>query len=420
MMDPNLDLYRSILHLGPKDRRQRMQHLPKEELIRVKTLVEREQWTQRLEQAVAGRDLVELALTDPVTIQENPPLQKALLGRACYPDDENDMVRRITKGLRRSGESLISSVASFDNNTYLAITKEAWILVYCDLFYIDDNNTTLYQVYTSRLQEEELHTRSEQAREIARHDMMKLARRNAKWMIPALEELSDEELSHIEDSFSDTLHEIWKQVSHPPPTWIRHILDAQQPWGFTYYKSQGVEEKYGPTWEDTWNMIIDMPQQSWSSIHCQGKRDEFMALKTEDWATPPPCEGLTEEDAFRKHFREHRKSLSSPGILPNTFIVVPIEIIPHDPDNEDLEPSWVWAYDAHWDSDSRETICNGEKYQGRIRVPITALEAWFYAARWEGGGVSLRDMWLKAQKHKGNLWICHSKDLEEWDHEPYV
>ncbi|KAF5251044.1 hypothetical protein FANTH_3805 [Fusarium anthophilum] len=241
-MDPNLELYRGILHLGAKDRRQRVQHLPREELIRVKTLVEREQWTQRLEEAVAGRDLVELALTDPVEIEENPPLQKALLGRACYPDDENNMVKRITNGLRKNGESLINSVANFDSPTYPAITKDAWILVYCDLFYLDGTNKTLHEVYTSRLQEEALNTRSEQAREVARHDMMKLARRNAKWMIPVLEELSDEILSQSEYEFSDTLHEIWKQVSHPPPNWIQHIMDTRQPWGFTYYKTKEVEE----------------------------------------------------------------------------------------------------------------------------------------------------------------------------------
>ncbi|KAL5615723.1 hypothetical protein FOBRF1_004471 [Fusarium oxysporum] len=417
-MDPNLELYRSILDLGPKERRRRMQHLPKEELIRVKSIVEREKWIQMLETAVAGRDLVELAFTDPVEIQENPPFQKALLGRACYPDDENNMVKRITKGLRKNGESLIHTVASFDGPTYPAITKDAWILVYCDLFYIDGNNMTLHEVYTSRLQEEELQTRTEQAREVARHDDLKKARRNAKWMIPAFGRLSDEELSQSEYDFSNTLHEIWKQVSHAPSTWIQHILDAQRPWGFTYYKTKQVEEKYGRTWKDTWIMIIDMPQQSWSNIHCQGKVHEFMELKTEDWAPPPTYEGLTEDDAFRKHFREHRKSLSSPGILQNTFIVIPIELIPDDPDDDELDLLWVWAYDADWDSSPEEIICNGEKYQGRIKVPLYALEAWFYAARWEG--VSLRDMWLKAQTHEDNLWICHSKELEDWDHEPYV
>lgn len=119
-------------------------------------------------------------------------------------------------------------------------------------------------------------------------------------MIPALEQLSDNELSQSEYDFSDTLHEIWKQVSHKPPSWVQHILDTQQLWGFTYYKTQEVEEMYGHTWKDTWIMIIDMPQLSWPSFHCQGRADELMALKTEDWATTPTYEALNEEDAFRK------------------------------------------------------------------------------------------------------------------------
>jgi hypothetical protein len=163
-MDPNLELDRSVLHLGPKDRRQRIKHLPREELIRVTTLVERDRWTRRLEEAVAGRDLVELALTNPLEIKKNPPLQNSLLGRACYPDDENNMVWRITKGPSNHGESLINTVAGFDGISYPAITKDVWVLVYCDLFYIDGNNMTLDEMYRSRLQEDELQTRSEQAR----------------------------------------------------------------------------------------------------------------------------------------------------------------------------------------------------------------------------------------------------------------
>jgi hypothetical protein len=97
-----------------------------------------------------------------------------------------------------------------------------------------------------------------------------------------------------------------------------------------------------------------------------------------------------------------------------------MELIPNDPDDEDLDPCWVWAYDADWDRDSVETLFNGEKYRGRVKVPIVALGAWFYAARWGGEGVNLRDMWLKAQKHRDKLWICDSKDLEEWNHESYV
>ncbi|OAA36100.1 hypothetical protein NOR_07706 [Metarhizium rileyi] len=61
---------------------------------------------------------------------------------------------------------------------------------------------------------------------------------------------------------------------------------------------------------------------------------------------------------------------------------------------------------------------DGSEYQGRVKVAIYCLDAWFYAARYEG--ISIYDMWLKAQKHHQKLWICYSKTLEEWDHEPYI
>jgi len=104
--------------------------------------------------------------------------------------------------------------------------------------------------------------------------------------------------------------------------------------------------------------------------------------------------------------------------------VIPIELIPELSEdgeftaNHNLDPYWVWAYDEDWDSSDEETVVNGETYQGRVKVAIWSISSWFYAARWEE--VSLRDMWLKSQQHPEQLWICYIKELEEWDHEPYV
>ena len=113
------------------------------------------------------------------------------------------------------------------------------------------------------------------------------------------------------------------------------------------------------------------------------------------------------------------------GILRNTFIVIPIELTCEEnlqrteASGDLLDPYWVWAYDADWNSSKEEeTVFNGEKYQGRMKVAIWSVNSWFYAARWEG--ISLRDMWLKAQKHPKKLWICYTKELKEWDHEPYI
>ena len=111
------------------------------------------------------------------------------------------------------------------------------------------------------------------------------------------------------------------------------------------------------------------------------------------------------------------------GILRNTCIVIPIELTCEEnlqrteASGDLLDPYWVWAVSADWDM-SEETAVNGEKYQGRMKVAIWSVNSWFYAARWEG--TSLQDMWLKAQQHPEKLWICYTKELEEWDHEPYI
>lgn len=124
----------------------------------------------------------------------------------------------------------------------------------------------------------------------------------------------------------------------------------------------------------------------------------------------------------KEHWRVQEYSdVLSPGFLRNTFIVIPIELVDGNRSIEEsdlLDPCWVWAYDADWDSSQGETVFNGEKYQGRVKVAKWSLNSWFYGARWEG--VSLRDMWLKAQQHPEKMWICYAKELEEWDHEPYV
>lgn len=49
---------------------------------------------------------------------------------------------------------------------------------------------------------------------------------------------------------------------------------------------------------------------------------------------------------------------------------------------------------------------------------VYSLNAWFYAARWEG--INLRDMWLKAQTLEDEIWICHTMEMDQWNHEPYV
>ncbi|KAG4261948.1 hypothetical protein FPRO03_11416 [Fusarium proliferatum] len=217
------------------------------------------------------------------------------------------MIQRIV-GAQYSGEGLFDKIANFDQKYYITMPIDAWRLVYCDLYYIDGTNScSLQDIYESRLREEELQTPAARARENIRRDVIKVARRNAKWVLSELDRHSDEEKAQPLEDFGETVRAIWKRASHAPPAWIEEILRAQQPWGFVYYKAKEVKEPYD--------------------------------------------------------------------------------------------------------------LSSGEKYQGRVKVSVYSLNAWFYAARWEG--VSLRDMWLKAQTLEDDIWICYTMEMEQWDHEPW-
>ncbi|KAF5981420.1 hypothetical protein FCOIX_4240 [Fusarium coicis] len=432
-MDPNLELYRSILHLTPYQRRDRMAHLPRSEVIRVETIVQDEDDAKRLEETIAGRDLVQVALANPSEIKEDAQLKNIVLGRTNRLEDENKMVRRITNNVASSSSSLIHSVVGFDKLTY-PFRLDAWKLVYCDIYHVDGGDATLQEIYEARLQEEELQTPAALARELVRDNDLKRARRNAKWMITAIEGLSEDEkmgwadkdldlmdrlyeqlrltiesfnqergireverrrMMEIQEKiqelnakprdYRDILEGVWKGVSPAPPPWLQHILQTGEQFGVTC-----------------------------ASIHCQGNWTKLSSLPIEHWPIFSPDEGMAEDEDLRKQFKEYSKTnrskteedekkkkkkrkrkdmeenddnVLSPGILRNTFIVIPIEFVSGNLNVEECDfydPCWVWAYDADWDGSEEETVVDGEKYQGRVKVAKWSLNSWFYAARWEG------------------------------------
>lgn len=296
-------------------------------------IVEREYHAQRLRESIVGRDLVQMALTDPYEIIEDTQLKYTLLGRTIYSDDEHTMVKRITNNIAESSQILVNKIADFDRDAR-PFPLDAWKLVYCDVYYIDGDSATLQEIYEARLREEELQTPAARARELVRWDELKQARRNAKWMIPAIERLWTEEqpqpdpeekarmervlammddkermgneklLQELDDE--ETLKRIWKRVSPAPPAWIQQIVDAQEQWGFIYYLSRDVDEKYVRNWKTTWNRLISNTCSPYrvtiSSIHCQGK-DNWTALErlsTENWPIFSPNENLAEDDNLRK------------------------------------------------------------------------------------------------------------------------
>lgn len=330
-MDPNLDLYKSLLHLPPREQHERMAHLPQEELGRIREIIRTEKNAQRLKESIAGRDLVQVALADPSEITKDTQLQYTLLGRTTYSRDEQVMVKRITNNIADSGSNLIRDIQGFDSLA-LPLCLDAWKLVYCDIYYIDGGSATLQEIYEARLQEEELQTPAARARELVRDDSLKQARINAKWMIPAIERLSAEELVQpdpevdelyqrllqqssdrelIETNFKDMFHRkslerVWSQVSPAPPAWIRNILETQQHWGFIYYLSREVDQKYGHNWKSTWNNIkpTSSPLRvTIACIHCQGSNNRMNLndLNTKNLPIFCPNQSLDEDEDLRKY-----------------------------------------------------------------------------------------------------------------------
>lgn len=83
----------------------------------------------------------------------------------------------------------------------------------------------------------------------------------------------------------------------------------------------------------------------------------------------------------------------------------------------------VWAYDADGDSSSptQQTESTGKRTAAGSRCPFTRAGRLVLRGAVRGyEGVSLRDMWLKAQRHPMKQWICLVKQDVEWDHEPFV
>ncbi|KAF7556573.1 hypothetical protein G7Z17_g1328 [Cylindrodendrum hubeiense] len=386
---------------------------------------------------IAGRDLVAITLSnDPGEVLEQPALRRAVLGKAAYAQDERDFVKRISNGTFSSYDYVIGAAMKPDGGRLPALL-DIFKLIICDARCLEEG-VSLQDAYDTQLQEEELQTPTERAREIVRSEDEKMARRNARLIIPHLERISAEKLMQMERDEGNAIEAIWKQISPPPPAWIQQIVDAQQPWGFVFYKSREVERKYGHVWDEDymWDTIQENTNRIPYSfdgerslgytllhrIHSGGNEPTLTHLWTTDWTAGPISQDLSEDDALRRQFKDYRESLSSPGILRNTFIMIDDEDIPEDLwkySGPARDTFWVWAYDADWEPSSTDvTFSNGEEYRGRVKVPIYSLDAWFYAARYEG--VSLKDMWLKAQTHPSKLWICRSKPMENWDHESYI
>ena len=153
-------------------------------------------------------------------------LRDAVLGRTAYIGDIDAMVQRVTKGQFKRAEQLIQHSAQPEGLGFPA-TIDAWRLVVCDVPLLEDAQA-IQSAYEARLLLEAAQTAAERARELLRTEGERMARQNARWIIPSLQDHEDngtEPPSPDEDdaaaaAAAASRRALWRQHSVPPPTWM--------------------------------------------------------------------------------------------------------------------------------------------------------------------------------------------------------
>ncbi|KAH6695567.1 hypothetical protein F5X68DRAFT_258159 [Plectosphaerella plurivora] len=393
-----------------------------------------EEVRERVREETEGLDLVSLALDNPLDVTNNVTRRCVLLGRTPSLVKEKTMVRNIMNKESRSIGPFVGKGAYPGTYGTFFSTIDCWKLIFCDARFVEDS-AHLEREYQAQFLAEEQQTPLERAREAVRTDEEKLARRNAKLMIAALEELTPEELGRLDEKES---RKIWGRIAPGAPSWITNINRNQLPWGYVFYKTTQVNELFGDEWyeakdrfEELDNVVFGIDKSiamsaGLGSIH--SPCDDFINYWREDLVD----QTFDDEDLDgpRNNFREYRTTLdANDGILKNTFIVLNSDCVHPNlltcdelmellADDEEYLVYWLWACDANWELCPPGQDADEGGYQGRVKVPFACLQAWFYAARCEG--VDVKAMWKKAQLHPRKLWVCNTKAMQNWEHESYV
>lgn len=72
---------------------------------------------------------------------------------------------------------------------------------------------------------------------------------------------------------------------------------------------------------------------------------------------------------------------------------------------KELEPLFVWAYDAQWTPPAPGMQCDEDGYQGRVKVDAGVLLSWFYYARAKTT-YTMKELWRRAQDAPGQVWTA--------------
>lgn len=202
-----------------------------------------------------GFDLVAMALENPKQLSEQQRL--ALLGRAPYTYDQMVLVQKVTNNRFGSAASLVSAAY----NWYCNLNSPADCkLMLCDVRHLDDPSQ-LDAEYAAQLRAEAEQTPEERAREAVRTLSEKRARRNARLLLPELEKLTAEELHELAEKRSGAT--IWRRVEPALPEWINHIMKHLFNYGFAYYRSKEVSDRFGDKFKAVWKRL----ERQASSVH---------------------------------------------------------------------------------------------------------------------------------------------------------
>jgi hypothetical protein len=244
---------------------------------------------ERVRSETEGVDLVAMALENPREVIDNVTRRCVLLGRAPSMLDEKPMLMKITDNQCRRVGNLMSNGAYPGTYGAFFTTMDCWKLIACDGRVVEDS-AHLQREYQAQLLAEEQQTPLERAREAVRTDEEKLACRNAKLMIAALEELAPEERRRLEQERNE-LENLWARVSPRAPSWITDIRRSGLPWGYVFYKTTQVDELIGDEWDEAQERLEELDNVFFAkgksiaasaglgSIHCPG--EEF--VWKEDW-----------------------------------------------------------------------------------------------------------------------------------------
>ncbi|CEJ91367.1 hypothetical protein VHEMI07085 [[Torrubiella] hemipterigena] len=278
-------------------------------------------------------------------------------------------------------------------------------------------------IYQERLRIEESNPKLVKARAAARWDYEEAGMQRAIMTLAIYEK-------QIEETGTFDAEAAWSQIKPRRPAWLQEMADDYTSvFGFAIFKSSKFmsrPESAYTQWLGAFDSTAPLKDGSLTGI-CRASDTIFDGFLVRhhgylQWEK----EAANEDDSvsMREKFATLVPSLKS-KTSNDTFLVVTDNCVPHSLDNNtlrmtsyvpkkrgenevlllEIEPLFVWAYDAHWSPPEAGTACDEDGYEGRIKVDARVILSWFYYAR-AVMGHTMKDLWRRAQNEPGQIWTA--------------